>query len=81
MTVRILGFAGSTRKASFHKKLVQIALEAANQAGAETEYLDLQELDIPLYCGDLETEHGLPPAARTFREQLTAADGLLIASP
>lgn len=81
MTIRILGFAGSTRAASFHKKLVRIALEAAAEAGAETSFLDLQQLDMPLYCGDLEAADGMPPAARTFREALKAADGLLIASP
>ena len=81
MTIRILGFAGSTRAASFHKKLVRIALGAAEKAGAETSFLDLQQLDMPLYCEDFEAANGMPASARTFRNELKAADGLLIASP
>ena len=81
MTIRILGFAGSTRAASFHKKLVRIALKAAEEAGAETSFIDLHELQMPLYCGDLESSDGMPAGVRIFREELKAADGLLIASP
>lgn len=81
MSMKILGFAGSTRTDSFNKRLVKIALGAAHRAGAETTFLDLKHLNIPLYDGDLEVSSGMPPAAREFREAVKSADGLLIASP
>ncbi len=80
-TIRILTFAGSLRRDSFNKKLAHVAAEAARKAGAEVTELDLRELALPLYDGDLEKEHGLPDGAKRFRELLLAHQGLLIASP
>lgn len=77
----ILGFAGSTRQDSFNKKLVKIALQGAEEAGAQVTYLDLRDLPMPLYDGDLEAEAGLPENARKFKDLLLSHQGLLIASP
>ena len=80
-TPKILAFAGSTRKESFNKKLVKIAAEAARRAGAEVTYLDLRDIPMPLYDGDLEAEQGLPENAKKFKALLLAHDGLLISAP
>ena len=37
--------------------------------------------DIPLYDGDVETEHGIPSAVAQLKEQMASADGVLIATP
>ena len=42
MTVKILAFAGSTRKDSHNKKLVRVAAQAAEAAGAEVTLIDLR---------------------------------------
>ena len=78
---KILAFAGSTRAASYNKKLVQIAAFGAKAAGAEVTYLDLRDLPMPLFDEDFEAESGLPANARTFKDLLIAHQGLLIASP
>lgn len=78
---RIVAFAGSTRKDSFNKKLVKVAIAGARAAGAAVTEIDLGDLPMPLYDGDLEEAEGLPVGARRFREALLANDGLLIASP
>ncbi len=78
---RILAFAGSLRRDSYNKKLVRIAAEGAREAGAEVTYLDLRELDLPIYDGDLEQQNGLPPGARKLKDLMIASDGFLIASP
>ena len=79
---KILAFAGSTREASFNKKLVQIAAEGARAAGAEVTYIDdLRDLPMPLYDGDLETKQGLPENVQQFKQLMIAHRGLLIASP
>lgn len=78
---RILAFAGSTRTDSHNKKLIQIAIEGARSAGAEVTHLDLRDLPMPLYDGDLEEKEGIPANAKKFKELLLAHQGLLIASP
>jgi NAD(P)H-dependent FMN reductase len=78
---KILAFAGSTREASYNKKLVKIAVEGAKAAGAEVTYIDLRDLPMPIYDEDLEAQEGIPENARKFKELLKAHQGLLIAAP
>lgn len=80
-TPRILAFAGSTRTDSFNKKLVKIAAQGAKAAGAETTFIDLRDLPMPLFDEDLEANEGTPGTVRQFKDLLLAHDGLLIASP
>ena len=46
---RILAFAGSARKDSFNKKLVQIAAQGAREAGADVTCIDLKDFPMPLF--------------------------------
>jgi chromate reductase, NAD(P)H dehydrogenase (quinone) len=80
MPPKILAFAGSTRKDSYNKKLVQVAIRGAKAAGAQVTYLDLRDLALPLYDGDLEAEH-FPESALKLKEIMFAHDGLMISSP
>lgn len=80
-TPKILAFAGAMRKDSTNKKTVKIAIEGARKAGAEVTYIDLKDLPVPLYDGDLEAESGLPENAVKLQELMLAHDGFLIASP
>lgn len=78
---KILAFAGSTRDGSFNKKLVKVAIGAAEEAGAEVTYLDLRDLALPLFDEDLEAREGLPPGGRRLKDLLLAHQGLMISSP
>jgi chromate reductase len=78
---KILAFAGSTRTDSYNKKLIKVAMRGAEAAGAQVTFLDLRDLNLPLYDGDLEASDGLPPGARKFKDLLLANDGIMIASP
>lgn len=80
-TPKILAFAGSTRKGSFNRKLIKVAVRGAEAGGASVTYLDLRELALPLYDGDDEDANGLPAGALHFKELLKAHDGILIAAP
>lgn len=80
-TPKILAFAGSQRKDSFNKKLVKIAAEGAQLAGAEVTYIDFRDLPMPLFDVDLESEQGLPDNVLKFKELMRANQGLLIACP
>src|SRR3954468_23929031 len=78
---KILVFAGSTRKDSFNKKLAKIAADDARAAGAEVTYIDLRDIPMPLYDGDLEASEGIPPNGRQLKELMLSHDAFLIASP
>jgi len=78
---KILCFAGSTRNQSVNKKLVKVAMQVAQDAGAEVTYIDLKDLPMPLYDGDLEAEQGLPDNAKKFKELLKSHDAMLISCP
>ena len=66
MTPRILAFAGSTRRESFNKKLVQNAAKGAREAVAEVTLIDLRDFRLPPSSADLIVSsyalHHLPDA-------------------
>lgn len=79
--VKILAFAGSTRKESLNKKLIKIAAAGASEAGANVTLVDLRDFQMPLYDGDLEQQEGLPPNARKLKELMLTHHGFLISAP
>ncbi len=78
---KILAFSGSSRKDSFNKKMLNVAIVGAETAGAEVTVIDLADYPMPIYNGDLENNEGMPEHAQAFKKLLTEHDGLLIASP
>ena len=78
---KILAFAGSTRKDSFNKKLVKIAIAGAVAAGGEVTYIDLRDYPLPVYDGDLETNEGIPANAQKLKKIFSENQGLLISAP
>lgn len=78
---RILVFAGSTREASFNRRLALAAARAIEEAGGEATLMELRDHPLPLYDGDLEASAGLPLGVRPLKELFKAHDGLFIASP
>lgn len=79
--VKILAFAGSTRKDSFNKLLVRQAAKGAEDAGAEVTVIDLKDFPMPLYDGDDEAANGIPAKAKELKKLMQESDGFLIASP
>lgn len=78
---RVLALAGSLRRDSFNKKLIRAGAAALRHAGAEVDLLELNDVAMPPYDGDLEDESGLPPGAVAFKRRLEQADGFMFASP
>lgn len=78
---KILAFAGSTRRDSFNRKLLAIAVAGAREAGAEVTVVELSDYELPLFNQDLEAEKGQPAAAAKLKELFFAHQGLLLASP
>jgi FMN reductase len=76
--LKIVGLGGSLAATSQSRAALLTALAGAEEAGAETELLDLRELDLPMY--DPEGEVG-SESTRTMVEAVYRADGLLWSSP
>ena len=74
----IVGLGGSLAQISRSRAALQVALDGAASAGAETELLDLHELELPIYNPD--DDEPTPAAARLI-ESCYAADGMLWSSP
>ena len=79
--IKLIAFAGSTRRASLNKQLVKIAAKGAESAGADVTYIDLADYPMPLYDGDLEADGGYPENALKLKALFRQTDGFLIASP
>ncbi|NKX43082.1 NADPH-dependent FMN reductase [Roseicyclus persicicus] len=75
-SLRLLGICGSLRAGSWNRKLM---LEAA-RIFDPAEFVDAN-LRLPLYDGDLETAHGIPPEVQLLADQIKAADAIVIAGP
>jgi len=74
----IIGIAGSLRRKSFNLAL----LRAAKELMPEGSTLDVRTIEgVPLYNGDEEEAHGIPPAVATLKTAIIEADGVLLATP
>lgn len=77
MAERIVAFAGSLRRGSYNRALIQAALELA----PATLRIDSIEIGgLPFYDADIEAK-GDPAAVAAFKASLGDADGVLIATP
>ena len=75
--MRVLGFAGSLRRASYNRGLTRAAVELA-PSGIAVEVFDLG--DLPLYNQDVE-DAGEPAAVVAFKQAIARVDALLVATP
>ena len=75
--MKVLGFSGSLRAASFNSAALRTAQELAS-SGLTIEPFDLAP--IPLYNEDVHAK-GFPPPVADFRAKIKAADALLICTP
>ena len=78
---RVLAFAGSTRRESFNRRILPVAIEGAREAGAEVTRIELADFPMPIMDQDLESERGLPEHAVRLKDLFLAHDALLIACP
>lgn len=76
--ITIVGISGSLRQGSYNSALLR-AGAAMMPADSRLETGSIRE--FPLYDGDDEAAHGIPPAVTALKEAIAAADGLLLATP
>jgi chromate reductase len=76
--MRIVGIAGSLRRASFNAAL----LRAATAECPSGSTIDIESIrGIPLYDADVEASDGVPPRVAELKERIASADGLLLVTP
>ncbi|PSQ02813.1 FMN reductase [Halobacteriales archaeon QS_5_70_17] len=75
--VRVAAVCGSLRDDSYTRLALERALGCADDLGAETDLIDLRDLDLPVFDPDRE---GVP-AAEDMTERLRTADSVLLGSP
>jgi len=73
----VVAICGSLRDNSHTRKSLRIAFEAAENAGASTELLDLREWELPVFDAD----RGDAGDAEAFRERVRAADSVILGTP
>jgi len=74
----IVGLGGSLRPNSTSRGALELALQGAEEAGAETELLDLRVLNLPMYDPTLED---VPESVTRLVESTYSADGMIWSSP
>lgn len=75
--VRVVGLAGSLRKASYNRALLRAAIALAPEGVTLTSF-DLD--DVPLYNGDVEAA-GDPLGVVALKRAIAEADGVLFVTP
>jgi len=75
--VKVLGFAGSLRKGSYNRALLNVAVDMAPPA-MEITVFDL--ISIPLFNQDVEDQDD-PAPVKEFKEAIIRSDALLICTP
>jgi len=78
---KILAVAGSLRKDSYNKRVLDIAVEGALAVGGDVTVIDLLDLPLPIYNADVDESEGFCPNALALQDEFAAHDGFLIASP
>jgi NAD(P)H-dependent FMN reductase len=76
----LLVFAGSTRKASFNRRLAHAAAEQARASGAAVTVIELADFDVPMYDADLEAQ-GTPADVMKLKQLMFEHPAWLICSP
>ncbi|MFB6103133.1 MAG: NADPH-dependent FMN reductase [Haloplanus sp.] len=74
---RVAAITGSQRDGSHTATAVEVALERAQRAGAETDHVATGNLDLPLF----DPDHPDAGDAEELRRRVRAADAVLLATP
>lgn len=77
-TLRVIGISGSLRDGSHTRQALQIALNGAQELGAETAILDLADYNLPLCDGSKTTQH---PGVLRLQSDVKHARGILLGTP
>ena len=75
---KITGLGGSMSPTSTSRAALRIAVDAAEQAGAEVELFDIRELNLPMFN---PAEKNLPRSVVRLCDAVASCDGMIWSSP
>jgi NAD(P)H-dependent FMN reductase len=73
---QVLAFAGSNSSTSINHQLVLFA--ASKIVGHEVKVIKMTDFPVPMFSEDLEKKEGYPMTLRLLKNEIAAADALLI---
>ncbi|RUO63700.1 NADPH-dependent FMN reductase [Pseudidiomarina insulisalsae] len=77
----LLIIAGSSRRASFNRRLQERIAEVAELNGLQCYAYPPSELDAPLYQGDYEDEYGVPSNIQKLATAISEASKVVVVTP
>ncbi len=78
--VKVVGICGSLNKNSNTRKALETALLGAQETGAETEVVDLNNYDLPFCDGSKDIGERFPDVKR-LSDLMKSSQGLILATP
>lgn len=78
--IRVVGFPGSIREPSYTRMAVEIALRGAQEAGAETQLLDLRNYRLSLLEEEWDKRDSSPNVLK-LRRDIQSAHGIILGTP
>ena len=78
--LRVAAICGSIRPGSYTRLALEVALEGAAAAGADTSLIDLGSYEL-VFCDGKEDESGYPSDVSRLREDVKTAQGIILATP
>lgn len=78
--VHIVGICGSLRAGSYTRMALALALRGAEEAGAETQLIDLRDYEL-IICDGKEDESHYPKDVFRLREDVRKAHGIILGTP
>lgn len=80
MAIKVLGISGSLKPWSSTSFVINLALEAAKEKGAEIEFCEICTADLP-FCDARADESTYPESVHEFRRKIRNAQGIIIGTP
>ena len=78
--VRVVGLCGSIRPGSYTHMALRIALQGAQDVGAETQLITLRDYQL-IFCDGKEDESKYPDDVFRLREEVGSAQGIILGTP
>jgi FMN reductase len=76
----VAGICGSLRRGSYTHMAVNIALQGAQEVGAQTHLIDLREYQL-VFCDGKEDESSFPEDIFRLRKEVSQAKGIILGTP
>lgn len=78
--ILVVGICGSLRSGSYTRMAVEIALQGAQEVGAQIRLIDLRDYKL-VFCDGEDDESALPEDVLRLRREVSQAGGIILGTP